>query len=328
MGDIEDPDCVSHREMLARDARVPKGHFEACELHEFGLLLMKIKKRSPPQLRFRSKDSLFKSRIRRFRLISLWQIKTPRMDSEFDLVSLIDKLAGANLKDGDILVISSKFVGISEGRIVRLKTVNVSRSAKDLSAKYAISPELCELIIRESDEIIGGVPGFLLALKNGLFTPNAGIDKSNIAHGSVVLYPRRPLESAILIRGGLKFSRGVNVGVVICDSRLMPTRRGTTGVALAAAGLEGIRDLRGKCDLFGNVLRVTSQAIADDLSSAAQLAMGESDEASPIVIVRGLGNQVVKEANYESRDFAIPTEQCVYMRSLGYRTKKKNRLAS
>ena len=247
------------------------------------------------------------------------------MNSAFDLVDLIDRLAGATLKDGDVLVVSSKFVGISEGRIVQLKTVSASHRAKDLSVKYAISPELCELIIRESDEIIGGVPGFVLALKNGLFTPNAGIDKSNIARGSVVLYPRNPLESAILIRSALKFSRGVSVGVVICDSRLMPTRRGTSGVTLASAGVEGIRDLRGKPDLFGNVLRVTSQAIADDLSSAAQLVMGESDEAAPIVIVRGLHNQLIKEVNYESGDFAIPMEQCVYTRSLGYRTTKKNR---
>lgn len=250
------------------------------------------------------------------------------MDSEFDLVNLIDELAGPNLKDGDVLVISSKFVAISEGRIVQLKTVNASRRARDLSVRYAVSPEMCELVIRESDEIIGGVPGFILALKNGLLTPNAGIDKSNIEHGSVVLYPRRPMESAILIRKALRFTRGVNIGVVVCDSRLMPTRRGTTGVTLAAAGLEGIRDLRGKNDLFGNVLRVTSQAIADDLSSAAQLAMGESDEATPIVVVRGLGKRFVREANYESRDFAIPTEQCVYMRSLGYGTKNKSRLSS
>ncbi len=315
--------------MLFGDTRVPERHFEAGELRELGVLLVERKERSPFQLRFRVDDSLFKSRTDYSGLLSLWRIKTPRMDSEFDLVNLIDKLAGPNLKDGDVLVISSKFVGISEGRIVRLNTVNVSARAKDLSAKYAISPELSELIIRESDHVIGGVPGFILALKNGLLAPNAGIDKSNIAHGSVVLYPRRPLESALLIRSALKFSRGVNVGVVICDSRLMPTRRGTTGVAIAASGLRGIRDLRGKRDLFGNVLRVTSQAIADDLSSAAQLAMGESDEASPMVIVRGVGDRaIIMEANYDSGDFAIPTEQCVYMRSLGYPARKGNRRAS
>lgn len=249
------------------------------------------------------------------------------MDSAFDIVSLIDRLAGRVLRDGDILVISSKFLAISEGRIVRLKGVKATPEADELATRYAISPELCELIIRESDEIIGGVPGFILALKSGLLTPNAGIDKSNIRHGSVVLYPRRPLESATMIRGALKHARGVNVGVVVCDSRLMPTRRGTTGVAIAAAGLEGIRDLRGKSDLFGNVLRVTSQALADDLSSAAQLVMGESDEASPIVVVRGFDG-ALGESHYGPKDFAIPTEQCVYMRSLGYSSKKKNRRSS
>jgi coenzyme F420-0:L-glutamate ligase / coenzyme F420-1:gamma-L-glutamate ligase len=105
--------------------------------------------------------------------------------------------------------------------------------------------------------------------------------------------------------------------VVIADSRLMPTRKGTVGVALAAAGIKAIADLRGKPDLFGNVLRVTSQAIADDLCSGAQIVMGEADEATPIVLVRGLGMESSEADSMSS--FAVDPGQCVYMRSLGYR---------
>ncbi|MDA4128457.1 MAG: coenzyme F420-0:L-glutamate ligase [Thaumarchaeota archaeon] len=255
----------------------------------------------------------------------MFAAKAPRMNGTFDLVELVDDLVGGKLLAGDIIVVSSKFVAISEGRIVALRTVRPGPLAKALSGKLGVSPQMCELVVRESDEILGGVPGFILATKEGLLTPNAGIDKSNIDHGKVVLYPRRPLESASLLRDAIKFRRGIDVGVVISDSRLMPTRKGTVGVALAAAGLEGIRDLRGNSDLFGNILRVTSQALADDLTSAAQLLMGESDEATPLVVIRGMGRQLVNGKLYDMRDFAINSEQCVYLRSLGYSTRRKTR---
>ena len=86
----------------------------------------------------------------------------------------------------------------------------------------------------------------MLTLKEGLLTPNAGIDKSNIEHGKVVLYPRSPLESATALVDEMRFRRGVEIGVVVSDSRLMPTRKGTVGVALAAAGMEAHRGSPGE----------------------------------------------------------------------------------
>lgn len=255
-------------------------------------------------------------------------IRAPRMSSVFQLVDLIDDLVGDKLRNGDVLVVSSKFVAVSEGRILKLDSVKYSEYARELSRRYGISPELCELIVRESDEIVGGVMGFILTIKDGLITPNAGIDKSNVEQGKVVLYPRRPLDSASSIVEAIKFRHGVDIGVVVSDSRLMPTRKGTTGVALAAAGLEAILDLRGRLDLFGNVLRVTSQAIADDLCSGAQLVMGEANEGTPIVLVRGLKRTLVRNVKYPSVSFSIRSDQCVYMRSLGYKPKRWVLLAS
>jgi coenzyme F420-0:L-glutamate ligase len=162
------------------------------------------------------------------------------------------------------------------------------------------------------------VTGFILTLRDGLLTPNAGIDKSNIEHGRVVLYPTNPVQFAAEIVNTIQSRHGIRIGVVVSDSRLMPTRMGTTGVALAATGLQAILDLRGKPDLFGNPLKVTRQAIADDLCSGAQLIMGEAAEAVPIVIVRGLGSTLLGNYRYASRDFSIPVDQCVYMRSFGY----------
>jgi coenzyme F420-0:L-glutamate ligase len=255
-------------------------------------------------------------------MIQLWSLETERRSSPFNIVELLDRIAGQDLKTGDILVISSKFVAISEGRVVKLDSVEPSTYAVELASRHNIPSQLCELIIRESDEILGGVVGFILASKEGMLSPNAGIDRSNIQPGRAVLYPRDPLESASAIVEGMQFRRGIRIGVIICDSRLMPTRKGTTGVALASSGLEAVLDLRGKEDLFGNILRVTSQAIADDLCSAAQLVMGESDEGAPFVVVRGLGDDLMKKSEYPTGRFAVKPDQCVYMRSLGYRSKR------
>jgi coenzyme F420-0:L-glutamate ligase len=251
-------------------------------------------------------------------LLTLTPVFVQPKSSRFDIVSLIEQKLGGQLRDGDILVISSKFVAVSEGRVVKLGSVIAGQKAKQLAAGNRMDERLCELILRESDKIVGGIPGFVLASKDGLLTPNAGIDKSNARHGSVVLYPRRPELSAWRIREALKFSRGVSVGVVICDSRLSPTRKGTTGVAVASSGIEAVLDMRGRKDLFGNVLKVTSQSVADDLSSAAEILMGESDEATPIVLVRGLGRRLLRNTEYGGRRFSISMDEDVYLRSLGY----------
>lgn len=250
-------------------------------------------------------------------MLTLTPVVVPSKSSRFDVVSLIEERVGRMLQDGDVLVISSKFVAVSEGRVVRLGSVQAGRRARQLSEGSRMDERLCELVLRESDEILGSIPGFILASKDGLLTPNAGIDKSNVKHGAVVLYPRRPQVSAWRVREALKFALGVSVGVVICDSRLSPTRRGTTGVAVASSGLEAVIDMRGRKDLFGNVLKVTSQGVADDLSSAAEVLMGESDESTPIVLVRGLDKGVLKNVEYGGRKFSIPMDECVYLRSLG-----------
>jgi len=251
--------------------------------------------------------------------ITFSPVRTPRKSATFNLGELVDMVVGEDLRDGDVLVVSSKFVAISEGRVVDLRSVVPGRTAVSMSRRLGMSPELCELVIRESDEVIGGVTGFMLTLKEGLLTPNAGIDKSNIEHGKVVLYPRDPLASAKALVEELRFRRGVEVGVVISDSRLTPTRRGTVGVALAAADVEAIVDLRGRPDLFGNVLKVTSQAVADDICSGAQVVMGEANESTPIVLVRGIPGRA--GGSYRMSSFAISPEECVYMRSLGYRSR-------
>jgi coenzyme F420-0:L-glutamate ligase / coenzyme F420-1:gamma-L-glutamate ligase len=192
------------------------------------------------------------------------------------------------IEDYDILIISSKYLSISEGRIRKLDDVTPSQNAIHLSKKFHIDPHMMELIIQESDEIFGGLHGFVLTSVHKILAPNAGIDKSNVPKGHVVLYPKHPYESIENLRNKFLINSGKKIGVVLSDSRILPMRKGTVGVALACSGFEPVIDLKGTKDLFGNVLKYTSQNIADCLASIGTMVMGESDASTPVIILRGL----------------------------------------
>ena len=201
---------------------------------------------------------------------------------------------------------------MSEGRLVHLSSVKPGKRAVSLASDSQMDSRLCELVLREADYILAGVPGFLLAIKDGMIAPNAGIDKSNVPKGSVILYPRKPFESAQRLRKSLVQKFGFNLGVVIADSRLMPTRIGTTGVAIACAGFAPVQDLRGKLDLFGNPLRVTKRAVADALATMGVASMGESNESTPVAIVRGAEVQW-SEKRFCWKDMAVSPKIDIYL---------------
>jgi coenzyme F420-0:L-glutamate ligase len=195
--------------------------------------------------------------------------------------------------------------------------VKVSKRAKVISEKFHIQKELAEIILREADNIIMGMPGYLLTIKDGNLAPNAGIDKSNISAGRVVLYPANPFQLAKNLRLKFRVALGLNIAVIFSDSRLMPTRIGTTGVAIAASGLEPVEDQRGKKDLFGNVLKVTIKAIADDLATIGVMTMGEGDESIPAVIIRGVHFRR-REEDLDWRNMAVEPSQDIYLRKIAY----------
>lgn len=250
-------------------------------------------------------------------------IKVEPQRDKFDLVQKVIEAIENNresILDNDIIVIASKFVAMAEGRIVKLSSIHPSEKAKRFAKKLNISSRLAELIIKEADVVFGGVPGYVLTLKDGVLSPNAGIDKSNIYKGYVILHPSKPFEKAEELRKRIFEKTGKKIGVIITDSRLFPTRIGTIGVAIGVAGFEPIRDLRGKRDLFGNVLKVTRQALADDISSGAQLLMGEADESIPIVIVRSkdLQQNPIKftDRSINKKEIIINYKRCIYLRGL------------
>jgi coenzyme F420-0:L-glutamate ligase / coenzyme F420-1:gamma-L-glutamate ligase len=235
------------------------------------------------------------------------------MVSPFDLHETISE-TNFQFKQKDIVIISSKFVSISEGAVVHLDGLRASQKAKVIAKKFQMDEKLTELVLREADHIYGGIPGFLLCKKNGMLCPNAGIDRSNIPKGYAVLYPSRPFDSADQLRLNFLKKNKLNVYVVISDSRLMPGRLGTSGIAIAVSGFKPVVDERGKKDLFGNILRVTMRAAGDGLASIGVALMGESRESTPVVVVRGFE---VEEDNrlMNWQDLAIDPLEDIYRRS-------------
>jgi len=205
-----------------------------------------------------------------------------------DLARLI---APAGLRDHDIVVLAQKIVSKAEGRLVRLSDVTPSPRARDLGEKADKDPRLVELILRESTEVVRATRGVLIVEHRlGFVMANAGIDASNIDDPEqVLLLPVDPDGSARRLRDRLKEIAGVEVGVIINDSWGRAWRNGTVGMAIGAAGLPALVDMRGQPDMNGRILRVTEIGHADELAAAASLMMGQAAEGRPVVIVRGLG---------------------------------------
>lgn len=202
--------------------------------------------------------------------------------------------AGLKLDDGDILIYAQKIVSKAENRLVNLATVQPSACALELAAITGKDPRLMELVLSESKEVLRTRPGSIIVEHRlGFVCANAGIDHSNVAgEGSadeewVLLLPHNPDVSAQALRQCLEDASGARLGVMIIDSHGRAWRLGTVGVAIGLAGLPGLVDLRGQPDLFGYNLRITQVGAGDELAAAASLVMGQADEGTPIVHVRG-----------------------------------------
>jgi len=241
-----------------------------------------------------------------------------RKENEFDLFdTVIDSIYknGFSLEEGDVLVISSKFVSNAQGRVIQLDSVKSSSQSNLISKKFRMKPQFAEVIIRESDKIFGGISGFVISSSDNILAPNAGIDKSNAKKGKVILYPNDPYLVAEQLRRKIFLKYLVHVGIIIVDSRLMPARVGTTGVAIACSGIEPVEDMRSQKDLDGNPLKVTFQAVVDNLATIANHKMGEASESKPIAIVRDSGAKLT-DRRIKPNEVAISHDQCVYVRGL------------
>jgi coenzyme F420-0:L-glutamate ligase/coenzyme F420-1:gamma-L-glutamate ligase len=198
----------------------------------------------------------------------------PEITTGQDLAALIAD-AAPDLREGDILVITSKVVSKSEGRVVTA------------TREQAIEAETVRVVARRGGTTIAQT-------RHGLVLAAAGVDESNTAPGTVVLLPADPDESARRLRKALQARAGVRLGVVVTDTMGRPWRAGQTDNAIGAAGVLPVRDHRGEADTFGNILEVTVAAVADEIAAAGDLVKGKA-LGVPVAVVRGLADLVTEQ---------------------------------
>ncbi len=218
----------------------------------------------------------------------------PVIRGQVDLAdTLVAALSSAPfaLQEGDIIVLAHKVVSKAEGRLVDLEDITPGPAAARLAGMCGKDPRLVELVLRESAEVIRAKrPHLIVRTHHGFICANAGIDHSNVGgEGSLVcLLPRDPDASARRLREAVANRLGVETGVLIIDTHGRPFRNGAVGVCLGCSGLSPLRSLVGRKDLFGYVMRTSTEAVADELASAATLVMGQCDEGVPLAVIRGV----------------------------------------
>jgi len=196
----------------------------------------------------------------------------------------------SRLKDGSILVVTSKIVAIAEGRVA---------DGKDK-----------EKLIRQESTHALKTKRVWLTIKDGMLIANAGIDDSN-GNGKLVLLPKDSFKSANKIRSSLLQNYKIRkLGVIISDSVVMPLRAGVVGIALGYAGFKGVRDYRGKKDLFGRKFKFSQTNVADSLATAAALVMGEGAECKPLAVISDA--PVIFSITTDKKEIQIPTKDDMY----------------
>ena len=229
----------------------------------------------------------------------------PEVEEGADLGALV--AGAATLEDGDVVVVAQKVVSKAEGRVVRLADLDPSEAARSLAAGE--DPRRFEAILLESARIVRSRPPLVIAeTRHGFVCASAGVDASNASEpGTLVLLPLDPDASAERLRARLCELTGRTVGVVVSDSFGRAWRQGTTDVAIGAAGIVALLDLRGRRDRVGYELHATMIAVADEIAGAAELVMGKVD-GIPAAVVRGL--EVAGDGR--ARDLVIPEERDLF----------------
>lgn len=205
-------------------------------------------------------------------------------------------LAGLNIGENCIIVVSSKVFSYAENRIVEVES----------------EEEFKKIVMSESEKYYpGGVVD--LSYKHGLFVANAGIDRSNVPAGQAILWPADPQKSCDEFRFKLMNKFGLkNLGVIMIDSICYPGRMGVNGGTICYSGIVGVTDERGKLDIFGNPLRITKVNKSDAVASACNLLMGEAAEMVPYCIVSELDIEFT-DAKFDSiKELSMPLNECIF----------------
>ena len=216
------------------------------------------------------------------------------------------------LQEKDVVVVTHVVVSKAEGNIVNLDTVKPSQRAMEIAQKTNKDPAMVEVVLQEAQEIVRLGPNSIITeTRNGIICANAGVDRSNVSGDrNVVPLPKDANVSAQNIRQEIKRLTCADVAVIVSDTHGRPFRMGEINVAIGVSGLKPIRDRRGEKDLFGYTLRIKQTAIADELSSAAELVIGQASEGIPVAIIRGYNYPA--EENTSARSLTRPKERDLF----------------
>jgi coenzyme F420-0:L-glutamate ligase/coenzyme F420-1:gamma-L-glutamate ligase len=209
-----------------------------------------------------------------------------------DLAAMV--AAHAELRDGDVVVVTQKAVSKAEGRLVPVDD-------RDPAARRRLAEEHSTRVLRRRGELV------ITETTHGFVCANAGIDFSNVDAGVAALLPVDPDRSARRLRDGLRARAGVEVGVVISDTFGRAWRRGVTDVAIGCAGIAAIVDLRGTTDANGRVLAATEICVVDELAGAAELVMGKA-AGVPAAVVRGVDRSWLRPSSVAAEVVRPPAE--------------------
>lgn len=219
-------------------------------------------------------------------------IKTKIFKENSNLIDFITSCV-KKIKEDSILVVTSKIVSLSEGRVVSVKNNKEKEELIKKESRFAMKTKYVWLTI-----------------KDDMVLASAGIDESN-ADGKIVLLPKDSFKSANDIRKELlKYYKIKNLGIIITDSRLLPLRAGVVGIALGYAGFKGVREYRGSSDLFGRILKYSRTDVADSLATSAVFLMGEGNERQPLAMITESGVSFVEKIN--KNELKINIKEDVY----------------
>ncbi|MEM4713392.1 MAG: coenzyme F420-0:L-glutamate ligase, partial [Candidatus Bathyarchaeia archaeon] len=225
---------------------------------------------------------------------------------------------GLKIEDGDVIVIAQKIFSKAEGRIVNIKEVVPSEEAKEIARRTGKSSKFVELVLRETRNVVKAASEILLVEDvRGLVCINAGIDKSNIeGESNFTLLPEDPDSSAEKCRREIQKLTRKDVAIIICDTYSRPFRRGQVNFAIGLAGIKPFKDYRGKRDLYGYVLKVKNVAVVDEIAAAAELLMGQAEEAMPVVILKGLKGIVEFSEKSSAKELKIEKDEDLFREAL------------
>lgn len=239
----------------------------------------------------------------------------PEIHAGDDLARVVARAlrdSASELRHGDVAVIAQKVVSKAEGRIVDLRDVEPGERARAWAEEHGLEPRKVQVVLDESRRIVRMERGVLIAeTRHGFVCANAGVDASNAPEGCVVLLPVDPDASAARLRAGLTAATGARVATVVTDTWGRPWRLGIVNFAIGASGLRVLRDHRGERDPAGRPLRSTLAAVADEVAAAAGLVMGKVSRL-PVVVVRGLGPDLVAGGEGTARDLLRPPDEDLF----------------